>query len=66
LSNVKFVKGATISVQGRNLFLWAPKSNLYTDPEYSAFDASSNAIGFTSLSQTPPGRFYGMTLSLTL
>jgi TonB-linked SusC/RagA family outer membrane protein len=66
LSNVKFVRGATISVQGRNLFLWAPKSNLYTDPEYSAFDASSNAIGFTSLSQTPPGRFYGMTLSLTL
>lgn len=66
LSHVKFVKGATISVQGRNLFLWAPKSNIYTDPEYSAFDSSSNAIGFTSLSQTPPGRFYGMSLSLTL
>ena len=66
LSRVKFVKGATISIQGRNLFLWAPKSNLYTDPEYSAFDASSNAIGFTSLSQTPPGRFYGMTLSVNL
>jgi hypothetical protein len=66
LSRVKFVKGATLSIQGRNLFLWAPKSNLYTDPEYSAFDASSNAIGFTSLSQTPPGRFYGMTLSVTL
>ena len=66
LSRVKFVKGATISIQGRNLFLWAPKTNLYTDPEYSAFDASSNAIGFTSLSQTPPGRFYGMTLSVNL
>jgi hypothetical protein len=66
LSRVKFVKGATLSIQGRNLFLWAPKSNLYTDPEYSAYDASSNAIGFTSLSQTPPGRFYGMTLSVTL
>lgn len=66
LSHVKFVKGAIVSVQGRNLFLWAPKSNLYTDPEYSAFDSNSNAIGFTSLSQTPPGRFYGMTLSLTL
>ncbi|RZK55827.1 MAG: TonB-dependent receptor, partial [Pedobacter sp.] len=65
-SNIKFVKGATISAQGRNLFLWAPKTNLYTDPEYSAFDANSNAIGFTSLSQTPPGRFYGLSLSVTL
>ncbi|MFA6277724.1 MAG: SusC/RagA family TonB-linked outer membrane protein [Pedobacter sp.] len=65
-SNIKFVKGATVSVQGRNLFLWAPKTNLYTDPEYSAFDSSSNAIGFTSLSQTPPGRFYGFSLSVTL
>lgn len=65
-SNIKFIKGATVSLQGRNLFLWAPKTNIYTDPEYSAFDASSNAIGFTSLSQTPPGRFYGFTLSLTL
>ncbi|RZL44720.1 MAG: SusC/RagA family TonB-linked outer membrane protein [Pedobacter sp.] len=65
-SSIKFVKGATISAQGRNLFLWAPKTNLYTDPEYSAFDASSNAIGFTSLSQTPPGRFYGLSLSVTL
>jgi TonB-linked SusC/RagA family outer membrane protein len=66
LSGIKFVKGATVSVQGRNLFLWAPKSNVYTDPEYSAFDATSNAIGFTSLSQTPPGRFYGLSLSVTL
>ncbi len=65
-STIKFVKGATVSVQGRNLFLWAPKTNLYTDPEYSAFDSSSNAIGFTSLSQTPPGRFYGLSLSVTL
>ena len=66
ISNIKFVKAATISVQGRNLFLWAPKSNIYTDPEYSAFDSESNAIGFTSLSQTPPGRFYGLSLSVTL
>lgn len=65
-SNIKFVKGATISAQGRNLFLWAPKTNIYTDPEYSAFDSGSNAIGFTSLSQTPPGRLYGLSLSVTL
>ena len=66
INKVKFLKGATISAQGRNLFLFAPKSNIYTDPEYSAFSSGSNAIGFTSLSQTPPGRFYGLSLTVTL
>src|SRR6202012_4641972 len=31
----KTIKTATISVQGRNLFMWLAKDNLYTDPEYS-------------------------------
>ncbi|WP_316786148.1 SusC/RagA family TonB-linked outer membrane protein [Pedobacter frigiditerrae] len=66
LSSLKYIKGARISVQGRNLFLWTPKTNIYTDPEYSAAGSDSNAIGFTSLGQTPPARFFGATLSLTL
>jgi len=66
LKNVKFVQKATLSLQGRNLLLFTPKTNLYTDPEYSALGASSNAIGFASLGQTPPGRYYGFSLSLTL
>jgi TonB-linked SusC/RagA family outer membrane protein len=65
LKNMKFVKGANISVQGRNLFLWTPSTNIYTDPEYSALGSTSNAIGITSLGQTPPARFYGATLSVT-
>jgi TonB-linked SusC/RagA family outer membrane protein len=65
LSATKVIKGASISVQGRNLFIWVPKSNLYTDPEYSANGADNNAVGFTNLSQTPPARYFGGTLSLT-
>lgn len=65
----KWLKGvvqrATVSVQGRNLFIWVPKTNLYTDPEYSANGASSNAIGITSLAQSPPARYYGGTVSIT-
>ncbi|HMR91288.1 MAG TPA: SusC/RagA family TonB-linked outer membrane protein [Chitinophagaceae bacterium] len=61
----KVIKKATVSVQGRNLFIWVPKTNLYTDPEYSALGAGSNAIGFTSLGQTPPARYIGGTISLT-
>lgn len=59
----KYVKGATLSIQGRNLLLWLPKSNVYTDPDYSANDG--NAIGVNSISQTPPTRYYGASLSLT-
>jgi TonB-linked SusC/RagA family outer membrane protein len=65
LSSLKYVKGASISVQGRNLFMWVPKTNLYTDPEYSLNGADSNAIGFTSVGLTPPARYVGATLSLT-
>lgn len=64
LGNRKYVKSATISVQGRNLFLWVPKQNMYTDPEYNFTDG--NAIGITTLDQTPPTRYFGATLSLTL
>jgi TonB-linked SusC/RagA family outer membrane protein len=65
LSSVKFIKAASISAQGRNLFIWVPKTNIYTDPEYSANGATSNAIGFTNVNLTPPARYIGGTLSLT-
>jgi len=66
LGNGKFVKGVRVSVQGRNLFIWTPKSNIYTDPEYSAAGSDSNAIGLTTLGQTPPSRLYGATIAVTL
>lgn len=65
LSATRVIKAASLSVQGRNLFIWVPKTNLYTDPEYSANGATSNAIGLTSIAQTPPARYVGATLSLT-
>jgi TonB-linked SusC/RagA family outer membrane protein len=65
LSATKFIKSASLSVQGRNLFIWVPKTNLYTDPEYSVFGSDSNAIGFTNINLTPPARYVGGTISLT-
>jgi TonB-linked SusC/RagA family outer membrane protein len=64
LRKTRIIKGATISLQGRNLFEWLPKSNLYTDPEYSDAGSSSNGIGLTNL-QSPPTRYYGGTVTLT-
>ncbi|MBX2901783.1 MAG: SusC/RagA family TonB-linked outer membrane protein [Cyclobacteriaceae bacterium] len=65
LAPTKYIKGAYLSVQGRNLFIWTPKTNIYTDPEYSANGSDSNAVGFTNINLTPPARYIGGTLSLT-
>jgi TonB-linked SusC/RagA family outer membrane protein len=65
LSRTKFIHGIALSVQGRNLFIWVPKSNLYTDPEYSQNGVENNAVGFTNLAQTPPARYFGGTVSFT-
>ena len=66
LGGLKYIKGADISLQGRNLFQIVPNANIYTDPEYSNAGSASNAVGVTNLNQTPPGRYYGLSLSLTL
>lgn len=65
LEKIGFIKAANLSIQGRNLFIWVPKTNIYTDPEYSANGADSNAIGFTNINLTPPARYVGGTISLT-
>ena len=64
LGTQKYIKAASIGVQGRNLFLWVPKQNIYTDPEYNFTDG--NAVGITTLDQTPPTRYFGATISVTL
>ena len=63
LKKTKFIKGITVSVQGRNLLMWMAKDNYYTDPEYSSAGSDNNGIGLNSLSQTPPSRYYGGTIS---
>jgi hypothetical protein len=57
------IQEAKISLQGRNLFLWVPKANEYTDPDYSA--NSTNAIGVSTLTSAPPTRYFGGSVSLT-
>ncbi|MEI7757988.1 MAG: SusC/RagA family TonB-linked outer membrane protein [Bacteroidota bacterium] len=62
LAKTKFIKGLTISVQGRNLAVWMAKDNYYTDPEYSDSGNDSNGIGLTGY-QTPPSKYFGATIS---
>jgi len=64
LGKQKAIKNISITAQGRNLFMWVPKSNIYTDPEFSDAGTTSNGIGLTNL-QAPPSRYFGGTLSIT-
>ena len=62
LSKTKFVQSLNIALTGRNLILLRPKSNIYSDPEFSL--DNSNAQGQTNEYQNPPTRLYGFRISL--
>jgi TonB-linked SusC/RagA family outer membrane protein len=59
------IKGAQVGVVGRNLLMLRPKSNMWTDPEFNAQSGASNALGYTTVDQTPPTRIYGFSVKLT-
>ena len=64
LQHVKVVQAASLVLSGRNLFMFRPKDNFWTDPEFST-GGTGNAVGTTDYYQTPPTRIYGATLNLT-
>lgn len=57
------VKGARVAFVGRNLFMFLPKNNIYTDPEFNS--GTGNAVGYTDSRQTPATRSYGLNVTLT-
>lgn len=56
------IKGATFTLSGRNLFMFLPKSNQWTDPEFS--NTTGNAQGVSGLDNTPPTRIFGASLNI--
>jgi TonB-linked SusC/RagA family outer membrane protein len=61
LKKSKFIKAATVSLTGNNLFLWTKFSGF--DPESSSTSADSNADGFSGF--TYPGvRSYFLSLNI--
>jgi TonB-linked SusC/RagA family outer membrane protein len=65
ISALKFMQAAQISIVGRNLLMFRPKTNVWTDPEFNSNAATSNALGYTDEDQTPPTRVYGFSVKLT-
>jgi TonB-linked SusC/RagA family outer membrane protein len=58
----KVIKRASFSLIGRNLFMFRPKSNTWSDPEFSS--TTGNSVGYET-QQLPPSRFFGANLSVT-
>ncbi|RYF68278.1 MAG: SusC/RagA family TonB-linked outer membrane protein, partial [Cytophagaceae bacterium] len=66
LGYTKFIKTLNVALTGRNLIMLRPKTNVFTDPEFSGgtnANDTSNAVGTTTEYQTPPTRLYGFRLS---
>lgn len=60
------LKGATAGFSGRNLLMWLPKSNQWTDPEFSANGNNAftgNATGRSTAFNLPPTRFMGVNVT---
>jgi len=65
LGTQPIVKGLAFSLIGRNLFMWRPKSNTWSDPEFST-NAIGNAVGYTTEFQTPPTRIISASIHVTI
>jgi len=62
---LRVVQQASLTLSGRNLFMFRPKDNVWTDPEFSDTGGlNANAIGTNSIFETPPTRVFGATLNI--
>ena len=65
IKKTHFIKKASFALTGRNLLMLTPKSNPWTDPEFSDASSTSNLRGLNSDAQTPGTRIFGADLKLT-
>ena len=63
LAKQKLSKAISASFIARNVALWVPSSNQYTDPEFA--NTTGNATGINTTGQTPPTRSLGVTFNFT-
>lgn len=63
LSKQKIVKGITLGVTGRNIFVWVPKTNQFTDPDFNSVrEDYQNSFGIVNGQSNPPVRMIGFNL----
>jgi len=62
IQNVHWVHGLTFSLIGKNLLMFRPSQNSWTDPEFSY--TTGNAQGISNYDQLPPTRQYGASINI--
>jgi len=74
ISRQNVIKGISVALTARNLALWLPKTNEFSDPDFSSFGTAqagvstsptSNTFGITSSQINPPVRTFGGNITLT-
>lgn len=63
MRRVGFVQGLTLSLVGKNLLMWRPEQNLWTDPEFNVENVNAQSV--SDYNQLPPTRQYGLSLDVT-
>ena len=65
LMGQNLIQGVTVGVNGRNLVLWLPKTNVYSDPDFKDLDSfGGNIAGIANATVNPPVRTIGGTISV--
>ncbi|MEO8720314.1 MAG: SusC/RagA family TonB-linked outer membrane protein [Ginsengibacter sp.] len=62
IQNVSWLHGLTFSIIGKNLLMFRPSQNVWTDPEFSY--TTGNDQGITNYDQLPPTRQYGASVNI--
>jgi len=65
-ANQNVVEGITVGLTGRNLVLWLPKTNVYSDPDFRGNNdfLTGNISGISNATVNPPVRTIGGTVSV--
>jgi TonB-linked SusC/RagA family outer membrane protein len=62
VQNVHWIHGLSLSVIGKNLLMFRPSQNVWTDPEFSY--TTNNNQGISNYDQLPPTRQYGVSVNI--
>lgn len=57
------IKGLNVNLNARNLFLWLPQSNQFTDPDFNF--TTGNTSGVSNSQINPPTRVIGLNVTAT-
>lgn len=66
LSKQNLIQGVSVGFVGRNLALWLPKTNAYSDPDYRGNNdfLTNNISGISNATVNPPTRTLGGTIQI--